>query len=138
MDVDWYEFHLIFVTSLGVVIILLLFQLQFVHHFVHFLLFLLLLVSSFRPSGIMPPSTLRSGFALFLLLVAADRAEGGFSVVEVGGGIAQTSTIRWNFSATVAPNIANHIPILKPLRYSSKWVWGLLCLEQRLPRNSNG
>ena len=35
-------------------------------------------------------------------------------IVEVGGGIAQTSTIRWNFSAAAAPNIANHIPILKP------------------------
>ena len=35
-------------------------------------------------------------------------------IVEVGGRIAQTSTIRWNFSAAVAPNIANHILILKP------------------------
>ena len=74
------------------------------------------------------------GFAMF----GATVAEKFERIVEVGGGIAQTSTIRWNFSEAVAPNIANHIPILKPLRYSSKWVWGLLCLEQRLPRNSNG
>ena len=49
-----------------------------------------------------------------------------------------TSTIRSNFSATVAPNIANPIPILKGSTRASKWVWGLLCLAQRLPRNSNG
>ena len=41
-------------------------------------------------------------------------AENFERIVEVGGVIAQTSTIRWNFSAAAAPNIANHIPILKP------------------------
>ena len=50
------------------------------------------------------------GFAMF----GATVAEKFERIVEVGGGIAQTSTIRWNFSAAVAPNIANHIPILKP------------------------
>ena len=35
-----------------------------------------------------------------------------------------TSTIRSNFSATVAPNIANPIPILKSSTRASKWVFG--------------
>ena len=37
-----------------------------------------------------------------------------------------TSTIRSNFSATVAPNIANPIPILKSSTRASKWVYGSL------------
>ena len=50
------------------------------------------------------------GFAMF----GATVAEKFERTVEVGGRIAQTSTIRWNFSAAAAPNIANHILILKP------------------------
>ena len=50
------------------------------------------------------------GFAMF----GATVAEKFERIVEVGRRIAQTSTIRWNFSAAAAPNIANHIPILKP------------------------
>ena len=50
------------------------------------------------------------GFAMF----GATVAEKFERTVEVGGRIAQNSTIRWNFSAAAAPNIANHILILKP------------------------
>ena len=50
------------------------------------------------------------GFAMF----GATAAEKFQRTVEVGARIAQNSTIRCNFSAAAAPNIANHIPILKP------------------------
>ena len=49
------------------------------------------------------------GFAMF----GATVAEKFERIVEVGGGIAQTSTIRWNFSAAVAQS---YLDIGTPLR----------------------
>ena len=49
-------------------------------------------------------------FAMF----GAAAAEKFQRIVEVWAIPPPTSTIRSNFSATVAPNIANPIPILKP------------------------